>query len=115
MAKYERFFRGNFEEVLSICEQAVMGKSATATLEDRSDIVSNGVKVAVRVYERYSMLGGNRVSLSLTLVGDGDELYLVAIGSGGSQALMFKINTFGEANFLASLSDEIDLYLGSRG
>ena len=73
------------------------------------------MKVAVRVYERYSMLGGNRVSLSLTLVGSGDELYLVAIGSGGSEAVLFKINTFGEANFLATLSDEIDLYLGSRG
>ena len=54
----------------------------------------------MRVYERYSVVGGNRVSLNLTLAGEGEDLFLSAITSGGSQAMLFKINTWGEEAFL---------------
>ena len=63
---------------------------------------------AVRVYERYSMAGGNRVSLNLTLVGSGRELFLSAITSGGSQAMFFKINTWGEEAFLDRVRELIE-------
>ena len=43
---------------------------------------------------------GNRVSLNLTLVGNGPRLFLSAITAGGSQAMLFKINTLGEEAFL---------------
>ena len=46
------------------------------------------------------MVGGNRVSLNLTLAGEGEDLFLSAITSGGSQAMLFKINTWGEEAFL---------------
>ena len=55
------------------------------------------------MFERYSWLGSNRVSLSVTLAGRGDELFLSAITSGGSQAVFFKINTWGEEAFLDAL------------
>ena len=45
----------------------------------------------------------NRVSMNLTLVGRGRELFLSAITSGGSQAMFFKINTWGEEAFLDTL------------
>ena len=62
----------------------------------------------MRVYERFSYLGGNRVSLNMTLAGEGNDLYLSAITSGGSQAMFFKINTIGEENFLNALKKEIE-------
>ena len=62
----------------------------------------------MRIYERYSAMGSNRVSLSITLVGGRGEYYLSAITSGGSQALFFKVNTIGEENFLATISDVVD-------
>ena len=47
--------------------------------------------------------GNNRVSLSVTLFQNGDEgIHLSAITSGGSQAVFFKINTWGEEAFLRS-------------
>ena len=70
-----------------------------------SDYASGRVRVAVRVYERYSWSGGNRVSMSMTLAGRGDELFLSAITSGGSQAMFFKVNTWGEEAFLDTLLD----------
>ena len=72
----------------------------SASYEDGSDCTLGTTRCAVRVYERYSWSGGNRVSLQLTLVGEGGRLFLSAITSGGSQAVLFKLNTWGEEAFL---------------
>ena len=110
MAKYERSLTGDFYQILHLCEGAIM-KSASASFEDGSDYEHGGIRVAVRVYERYSMFGKNRVSLNLTLMGCGGKLFLSAITSGGSQAVFFKINTIGEESFLKTLSADIEAYL----
>lgn len=111
MAKYERKFKGDFDEVLGVCEDAILKGSMSASFEDGSDFEANGVRLAVRVYERYSMFGGNRVSLNVTLIGNGEEIFLSAITSGGSQAMLFKVNTIGEESFLETLSTVIENYI----
>lgn len=103
MAKYERRITGNFDTILQVCEEAVLRGSQTASFEDGSDISLGNTRVAVRVYERYSMLGSNRVSLNLVLAGEEDTVFLTAIAAGGSQATFVKINTIGESNFLNTL------------
>ena len=108
MAKLERVVTGDFDEVLSRLEDAILNGSVSATLEDRSDFTIGPVQVAVRMFERYSALGGNRVALSLTLAGEGDRLYLTAITAGGSQAMFFKINTWGEESFLDQVRELAD-------
>lgn len=51
-------------------------------------------------------MGGNRVSLNVTLFQKGDgPIHMSAITSGGSQALFFKANTFGEEAFLNKLKE----------
>lgn len=110
MAKYECNLRGEFNSFLSAVENGIMRGSLSASFEDGSDFQIGGVRCAVRVYERYSMIGSNRVSLSVTLLGDGDNLYLSAITSGGSQAVLFKINTFGEEAFLSCLTKIVKDY-----
>ena len=65
---------------------------------------SGSTRCSVRVFERYSALGSNRVSLNVTLFQGADgTIHLSAITSGGSQAVFFKINTFGEEAFLNKL------------
>jgi hypothetical protein len=86
----------------------------SASYEDGSDCDVGEGKVAVRVYERYSMLGGNRVSMSITLIGEGDNLFLSAITAGGSQALFFKINTFGESAFLDTCKNTVENYISRK-
>lgn len=108
MAKYERAFTGDFEDALSRLESAVMEGSASASYEDGSDYRSGDFRCAVRVYERYSWTGGNRVSMSMTLVGRGRDLFLTAITSGGSQAMFFKVNTWGEEAFLDTIQSVAD-------
>ncbi len=76
------------------------------SLEDSSDFSSGNARCSVRVFERYSYTGGNRVSLSVTLFQSGSgEVHLSAIAAGGSQGMFFKLNTFGEEAFLDKLRE----------
>ena len=108
MAKFERALTGDFDAVLDRLHQGVLDGSMSASYEDGSDYAAGDVRCAVRVYERYSWSGGNRVSMSLTLVGRWRDLFLSAITSGGSQAVFFKINTWGEEAFLDTLRQVLD-------
>lgn len=103
MAMLERTLTGDFDETLKQLEKAVLDGSTTATPEEWSDFTVGSVRVAVRMYERYSWTGRNRVAMCLTLAGEGDHLHLTAMTAGGSQALFCKINTWGEEAFLDTL------------
>ena len=108
MVKLERTLYGDFDLVLSNIEKGIMKSSVSASLEDKSDFRSDGCLCSVRVFERYSALGSNRVSLSVTLFqGKDGAIHLSAITSGGSQAIFFKINTFGEEAFLDKLVNSL--------
>ncbi|MEG0912450.1 MAG: DUF6054 family protein [Oscillospiraceae bacterium] len=110
MAKYEQNLYGNFDEILKSLETGIIRGSMSASFENGSDYDNGSVRCAVRVFERYSMMGGNRVSLNLTLIGSGDNSFLTAITSGGSQAVLFKLNTFGEEAFLEGVIDIVKGY-----
>ena len=103
MAKLEKRIRGDFDTVLAKLDSGILSGSMSANYEDGSDIACGDVRCAVRVYERYSWTGGNRLSMTLTLFGEGDRLILSAITSGGSNAMFFKMNTIGEDAFLDTL------------
>ena len=108
MAKLERNLTGDFDRVLSRLEGGVLNGSISASLEESSDFMVGEARVAVRMFERYSWTGSNRVAMSLTLAGDGSRLHLTAITAGGSQAMFFKINTWGEEAFLDTLAQVLD-------
>lgn len=114
MAKYERNLKGDFNELLNWVDNDIINGSASVTYEDGSDIIIGEVRLAVRVYERYSMAGGNRVSLNVTILGDGEELFVSAITSGGSQAVFFKINTIGEETFLELCRRSVENYISQH-
>lgn len=108
MAKLEKVIQGDFDSILQKIEDAVLNGSVSATLEDACDWRSGDARCSVRVFERYSYMGGNRVSMSVTLFQTDGPVKLCAITSGGSQAMFFKINTWGEENFLYTLEDALN-------
>ncbi len=110
MAKYEAQLHGNFAEILDAVDSAIMNNSSSASLEDSSDFSVGGTRCAVRVYERYSYTGGNRVSLNFTLLEIDGQIFASVITSGGSQAMFLKINTFGEKSFLDLVTSTLDSY-----
>lgn len=110
MAKIEKKVTGDFDEILEKLDKAIFKKSKSASYEDGSDYRNGDFRCSVRVYERYSFFGQNRVSMSITLAGREGEYLLSIIASGGSQALFSenKINFMGEQNFLDTLSGVVD-------
>ena len=106
MAMLEQTVNGDFYELLSRIQNGIMGGSISASLEGSSDFTDGRTRCSVRVFERYSWIGGNRLSLSVTLYqGEDGVVHLSAITAGGSQALFYKINTFGEEAFLDKLRE----------
>ena len=106
MAKLEEPRYEDFDRLLQRLERGILEGSLSASLEDASDFRSGSARCSVRVFERYSYIGSNRVSLTLTVFLNGDEpVRLSAITAGGSQAIFFKINTWGEEAFLDKLRE----------
>lgn len=109
MAKLEKTLQGDFDQWLSRLEQGILEGSMSASLEERSDFRSGDARCAVRVFERYSWMGGNRVSLNVTLFQNGaGPIYMSAATSGGSQAVFVKLNTLGEESFLEKLREIVE-------
>lgn len=109
MAKFETTVRGDFSQVLRKITDGILNGSFTASLEDSSDFRSGDARCSVRVFERYSYMGSNRVSLSVTVFQNGsDPIKISAITSGGSQAMFFKVNTLGEEAFLDKLREILE-------
>lgn len=109
MAKFEYTLTGDFNGILRKIESGIINGSISASLEEASDFQSGEARCSVRIFERYSYTGGNRLSLSVTLFQNKNgTVYLSAVTSGGSTALFFKINTWGEEAFLDKLREIID-------
>ena len=107
MAKLECTLRGTKNTILQVIDQELLNGSFTASYEDGSDFSLGAVECTVRVYERYSLAGGNRVSLNITLFGKDTVWKLSAVASGGSRAALFKMKTFGEESFLQELENVV--------
>jgi hypothetical protein len=107
MAKLELTIAGgDFDGLIKKIEDGIIDGSMTASLEAASDFRGGNARCSVRVFERYSYLGGNRLSLSVTLFQNADgPVNVSAVTAGGSKAMFFKLNTLGEESFLEKLSE----------
>ena len=108
MAKFEKYVTGNFYDILNKLDKAVIKGSISATYEDGSEYHRDGIDFAIRVYERYSYFGKNRVSMAITIIGSDGNYFVSAITSGGSQAVFFKINRWGEDAFLQTIRNALN-------
>ena len=112
MAQYDAHMTADFDCLLQYIEKSVVSGSISASREGGASFQADGVRCATRIYERYSYLGGNRLTLSVTLFGKGNDLHLTAVTSGGSQAIFLKINTFGEDSFLKKFVQALERFPG---
>ena len=111
MAKLETTLYGSLDAWIDKIETGILEGSVSAMLEDQSDYCSadGQTRCCVRVFERYSMAGGNRVSLNVTLFQDATgAIQCSAITSGGSKAAFMKLNTIGEETFLDCFQEIVE-------
>lgn len=110
MALYERGFTGDADALVAHLDEQVVGGSITAKREDYSEFQIRDARMLVRSYERYSAFGGNRVSLHVSILAVGTQLAVSLMTSGGSEAVFFKFNTFGERAFLKKAVEALDSF-----
>ncbi len=110
MAKIERIINKDFDQLLSTIEDGIINGSVSASLEDSSDFRSQDARCSVRVFERYSYTGGNRVSLNVTLFFKmARSLFTFPqLRQVEARLFFFKLNTFGEEAFLDKLIELLD-------
>lgn len=114
MAQLEKRFKANQKDLIAYIKDAVVSGSLSASLESTASHTVNGVSVTNLSFERYSYIGSNRLSLHVCIVGFEDDIYLSATTSGGSQAVFFKINTFGESSFLSDFESQLNRFIKNQ-
>lgn len=92
MAKFEKHVHGDFQKIVRQLHQDIIQSGVSVNLVDKSDYENEGIKIAVRVYDKYFMRNGNRASLSVTVVDNGSEIYISAIGAGGGSGAFFNFS-----------------------
>ena len=110
MAAYECALIGDVDGFIQHLDGTITTGSVTANLEGSADQRLGDARMVMRVYERYSAFGGNRVSLSVCVLAVGQELAVTAITSGGSTAMFWKVNTWGEESFLRKAVDAMEIW-----
>lgn len=108
MAKYEKMITGQFEVVVNCLQDDISNSGITMNLVDESNYTSGDTNIAVRVYDKYFMRNGNRASLSLTVVGNGSDIYISAIGAGGGQGIIFNFSLGAEEEMVAVVQESIE-------
>ena len=108
MAKYERNVIGQFQEVINRLQNDIDNSGITMNLVDESNYTSGDTNIAVRVYDKYFMRNGNRASLSLTVVGRGNDIFISAIGAGGGQGILFNFSLGAEEDMVAIVRRSVE-------
>jgi hypothetical protein len=114
MAMMQYSLEGDVDAFVRHVDRAITTGSVTAKLEAGADRSLGGARMIVRAYERYSWFGGNRVALTLSILAVGTEMIVTAVATGGSQAMFFKINHFGEDAFLDRAVEAINSFVPGR-
>ena len=117
MPKFECMIPGkyDFDETLDYFHKHLMQSGVTTSFEDGSDYSAEKFKMATRVYERYTLLGDNRLSMTVTLAcaGEGSDIFASAISAGGSGG-MIKVWGWGEEEFLSYFQEAAKMFDGMR-
>ncbi len=103
-----RSLNGSADALADYLDNAISRGSVSASIEHGDELSIGDARMIVRTYERYSVIGSNRVTLSVSILAVGDHLEVALTTSGGSEAVFFKINTFGEQAFMDKAIAAID-------
>jgi len=90
MAKFECSLKGDFDAVLRIIEHGLSNVDNSISYDDGSDFQTGQFRCAVRVFEKFNSYRNGVVNMNIMLAGEGDNLFLSAITSGGSEILLFQ-------------------------
>lgn len=99
------------DEVVSSIVKGVLDQSQSATLKESVDYSAGEMECHVRLIERFSMSGGNYVTMTITFVATADNpgrLTIIAVTGGGVTNVIIPV-PWGERKFMKTLTDMLDV------
>lgn len=105
MAKYEKTVYGDFKTIVDKLDDEIVNSGVSMQLVDSSHFKTGDTKVKVLIYDKYFMRNSSRASLSVTVVGSDDTIFISAIGSGGGQGAIFNFSWGAEEDILRAVED----------
>lgn len=117
MAKVERFVKGDLDELREYVISGLSRLYVTFGVEDEFLGESNGHRYWLMAGEKYSAIGGNRMSINVTVIEEDDNNHVMATSTGASQGVFIKINTWSESELLkdfANILENWERKIGSR-
>ncbi|MEP9365346.1 DUF6054 family protein [Nocardioides sp. CN2-186] len=112
MAHHEQRMTGDLDALILHLDREIVGGSVTAKHEVRINHQIGDARMVVSVWERYSAMGSNRLSLNVSVLAVGEDLSVSVVTAGGSEAMFWKLNTFGEDAFLQKGVDALASFKG---
>lgn len=114
MEKYEKTLTGNPDELLEWLGRDITIEDSSNAVVTCSDYATGDVRLAIRVYEHASSIENSRISMTVTLLADGDQMFVSAIVAGGSQAVFFDTKDWAGKAFLETFIQSIERYIGQK-
>jgi len=109
LAKYERHLTADFDALLQTLHTSIRKEVGAERLEG-SDHISVNILFAVRVYEYIGFIRDTYASITVTLVGNEDQLFLslIVFGNGFVRGAQYRERT------LKKLIPAVDTYIEER-
>jgi hypothetical protein len=99
MAKFEATVYGDFDRIAQQLHQDIMQNALSMNLVDESRYYNGGVRAITSVYDKYYMRNSSRASLTVTLIQDGQNVFVSAISAGGGNGALIRFSWGAEENF----------------
>lgn len=103
---------GDLDRFVTHVRESLVRSSATMSIECETRSEVAGARMVVLGCERFSVVGSSRVALTVSTLESGGAMQVVAVATGGSQAVVFKINTFGEQAMLDVAREAVTSFRG---
>lgn len=113
MSRYEKTFTGQFEAVVNYLQDDIDRSGITLNVVEEINYTLGDTNIAVRVYDKYFVKNGNRASLSLTVVGHGNDIFVSAVGAGGGQGAYLNFSLSGEDDMVSVVRESIRKFNGA--
>jgi len=101
---------GNADHIAELLTQEILNSGISCELVDSIYRAAGSMGIYVMVFEKYYWRAGNRASLTVVVSGEGERVFVDAIGSGGGQGPIFKFSWGAEEDFVALVGDILAKY-----
>lgn len=102
MAHFTKTITADYNEILNMLDITIRNFGVSVKLVAENAVTVEKVEVTTRVYEKFFLRSSSYASISLTVIGNQEEVIISAIGAAGGEGLL-NISWGAEKNFVTRL------------